>query len=93
MVSMPGCFPSYVTLITKYIWEGHINTWQCRRSSTKPQVASEREAEATRLEDRAGELWEGGKVVNKYVGSVEKMDLVAATAKARKLKAEALGHL
>ncbi|MDD3565590.1 MAG: hypothetical protein PHN90_07985 [Methanothrix sp.] len=34
---------------------------------------------------------EDGKVVNKYLGSVEKMDLAAATAKARKLKAEALG--
>jgi hypothetical protein len=33
----------------------------------------------------------GGKVINKYLGSVEKMDLAAAKAKARKLKAEALG--
>ena len=33
----------------------------------------------------------GGKVVNKYIGSPRKMDLAAATAKARKLKAEALG--
>jgi hypothetical protein len=36
---------------------------------------------------------EGGKIVNKYLGSVEKMTREAATAKARKLKAEALGIL
>jgi len=33
----------------------------------------------------------GGKVVNKYIGSPRKMTREAATAKARKLKAEALG--
>lgn len=33
----------------------------------------------------------GGKVKNVYIGSPRKMDLAAATAKARKLKAEALG--
>jgi hypothetical protein len=34
---------------------------------------------------------EGEKVKNMYLGSVEKMDLGAAMAKARKLKAMALG--
>ena len=87
--------------------------------------AGEREAEAARLEERAGELWEaarlealtvylgqvekitakgpktyeyyfaswkmGDKVVNKYIGSPRKMTREAATEKARKLKAEALG--
>ena len=87
--------------------------------------AREREGEAARLEERAGELWEAGrlealtvylgqveritakgpktyecyfaswkmgdKVVNKYIGSPRKMTRKAATAKARKLKAEALG--
>jgi len=33
----------------------------------------------------------GDKVVNKYIGSPRKMTREAATAKARKLKAEALG--
>jgi hypothetical protein len=33
----------------------------------------------------------GDKVVNKYIGSPRKMSLEAATAKARKMKAEALG--
>ena len=33
----------------------------------------------------------GGKVVNKYIGSPRKMTREAATAKAQKLKAEALG--
>ena len=36
--------------------------------------------------------WKGGdKVVNKYIGSLRKMTREVATAKARKLKAEALG--
>jgi len=86
--------------------------------------ARERGGEAARLEERAGELWEAGrlealtvylgqvkkitakgpktyeyyfaswkmgdKVVNKYIGSPRKMTRKAATAKARKLKAEAL---
>jgi hypothetical protein len=88
-------------------------------------AAREREAEAARLEERAGELWNaarlealtvylgpvekitakgpktyqyyfaswkmGDKVVNKYIGSPRKITREAATEKARKLKAEALG--